>query len=71
MIKIESDTKISRWAESIKEYIESFNELNVLTSRFAEHGRIEYLNSNTGERFLANLTKKEGEVFVFKYNLTN
>lgn len=71
MIKIESDTKISRWAESIKEYIESFNELNVLTSRFVEHGRIEYLNSNTGERFLANLTKKEGEVFVFKYNLTN
>ena len=62
---------MSSWAESIKEYVESFNQLNALTSRFVEHGRIEYLNSNTKERFLANLTKKEGEVFIFKYNLTN
>ena len=62
---------MSSWAESLKLYIESFNELNVLTSRFVEHGRIEYLNSNTKERFLANLTKKEGEVFIFEYNLTN
>lgn len=62
---------MSSWAESLKDYVESFNELNVLTNRFVEHGRIEYLNSNTKERFLANLTKKEGEVFIFKYNLTN